>query len=182
MPVVINNELGEWARQVLKKNGVTSLRAAEGRTGIAYSTIKNLIDGRVVGEGSIMRFASSFGEDIVAALRLAGYHDLADLIEDILKGSPSHVKEQGVPGDGDAYAVWDHRSPSHVKEEREPYYADLEPELQYVMGLFKRILQSLPPGQMRDAYKERLRLTAEADLFLLTKRMELEEDREGSST
>jgi len=147
MPVDFNNKLGEWAREVLQKNGVTSLRAAESRSRIAYSTIKNLLDGKVVSEAIIIRFAHTFGEDIAAALRLAGYNDIA--------------------------GIFDHPKPRTswlVKETRSPYGEDPESDLSDILRLFKEIFQSLPPGRPSEAYKQRLRLQAETDLILLGER------------
>lgn len=76
MPVQYNNNLADWAKNVVKG---LSLRQVEIKTGVTYSTTKNILDGRVPEATILIRFAGAFGEDIPEVLRLGGYADIADL-------------------------------------------------------------------------------------------------------
>lgn len=71
-----NNGLAEWAKEVV---GSMTLRQAENKSGITYSTISNILHGRVPDAVLLIRFAAAFGKDIGEALRLAGYDDIAEL-------------------------------------------------------------------------------------------------------
>lgn len=97
-----NAELGEWVKRTLEENGGLSLRQAEQRTKISYMTIKGLIEGRQVNAETILRFASAFQKEIPYALRLAGYHDLAELwAQKESAPSPQSPPEASDPEDAD---------------------------------------------------------------------------------
>jgi hypothetical protein len=78
MRVRWNTELAEWARGVV---GDRSLRQAEIRTGISHMTVKSILEGRQPSAETLIRFAAAFDEDVAAALRLAGYEDIAEVWE-----------------------------------------------------------------------------------------------------
>ena len=71
----------EWVKRVLEERGVTSARQAEKCTGISYGTIQSTINGRIPSAETVIRFAAAYREDVPAALRLAGYEDIAELWE-----------------------------------------------------------------------------------------------------
>ena len=60
-----------------------SLRQVENKTKITYSTIKNLLDGKVPAAQHVLRFANAFHVSPKEALRVAGYTDLVDLVVDM---------------------------------------------------------------------------------------------------
>jgi hypothetical protein len=78
MPVRFNNALAEWVDSLI---GEHSLRQAEIKTRIPFTTLANMKSGRIPTAETIIRFASAYGENVPAALRLAGYDDIADAWE-----------------------------------------------------------------------------------------------------
>ncbi len=89
MRVRWNEALADWAKSVV---GDRSLRQLEIKTGISHMTIRALLDGRQPSPETIIRFASAFEEDVAAALRLAGYEDLAETWE--TGAAPQVVRER----------------------------------------------------------------------------------------
>jgi len=78
MGVRHNNELALWAKELI---GDMSLRQVEIRTGVSYATISSLVQGRNPNADTVIRFARGFQQDVPAALRLAGYEDIAKIWE-----------------------------------------------------------------------------------------------------
>lgn len=78
MPVRVNNRLAEWVSRV---KGERSTRQVEIKTGVSYATVSAMLNGRTPSAETIIRFARAFGEDVPAALRLAGFEDIADMWE-----------------------------------------------------------------------------------------------------
>jgi len=78
-----DEKIEEWTRAVLARYGIKSARQAEIRARglVTFSTIQNMMNGRRVTEGVVIRFAHVFKEDIPGALRVFGHEDIADLWE-----------------------------------------------------------------------------------------------------
>ena len=146
MAVQYNNNLADWARKI---TGELSLRQVEIKTGVTYSTVKNILDGRVPEATILIRFAGAFGEDITKVLRLAGYDDIALLWE-----NGKSQSEGSAPGSGEYHPD------------------DIPPELLNVYGLHGQVYNHLPFGRAREKYIEKLRATAESDWELLVAREE----------
>ncbi len=135
-----NNNLIDWVEGVLSKHDNPSLRAVEKRTGIAYSTVKGLIEGRQANAETIIRFAEAYGESVAEALQTAGYDDIAKM--------------------------WRERNGAEEMT-REPIYDDLPPELQRVYGMHGKVFNAMPPGKVRDKYIESLMADDEAYLAMI---------------
>lgn len=88
MPVRVNNELAEWVASV---KGNRSSRQVEIKTGVSYATVAAMLNGRTPSAETIIRFARAFAEDVPAALRLAGYDDIAEMWE--TGAAPTQVAE-----------------------------------------------------------------------------------------
>lgn len=89
MPVRYNDGLAEWVNRLVAGH---SLRQVEIRTRVPFTTIGAMKQGRTPNADTIIRFASAFGEDVAAALRLAGYDDIAEVWE---KGAaPAPAREE----------------------------------------------------------------------------------------
>lgn len=80
MPVKYRTEMAGWAESILKERGLT-LRMAEIATGVSYTTINNIVKGRVPEPTILIRFAAGMGQDVAGALRLAGLDDIAQMWE-----------------------------------------------------------------------------------------------------
>ena len=78
MPVRVNTKLAEWVEEV---KGNLSTRQVEIKAGISYATVSAMLNGRTPSAETIIRFARAFGKDVPAALRLAGYEDIAEMWE-----------------------------------------------------------------------------------------------------
>jgi hypothetical protein len=94
MPVTISEEFAAWVRSVLDSHHVKSLRQAEIRTRISYSTVGHMLNGRVPESGTFIRFASAYGEDVPAALRIAGFRDIATVWETGAAPVPEETRER----------------------------------------------------------------------------------------
>jgi transcriptional regulator with XRE-family HTH domain len=79
----LNNNLADWITGIVTKPDGTrlTLRQVEAKTGIPYSTVKALLDGRNVSPETIIRFAEAFHVSIPEGLRLAGFEDIAEIWE-----------------------------------------------------------------------------------------------------
>jgi transcriptional regulator with XRE-family HTH domain len=79
----LNNNLANWITGIVTKPDGTrlTLRQVEAKTGIPYSTVKALLDGRNVSPETIIRFAEAFHVSIPEGLRLAGFDDIAEIWE-----------------------------------------------------------------------------------------------------
>jgi len=65
----------------MAEHGIVTLRQAQIRTGVAHTTIQDILRGRQPGSETVIRLASGFGEDVAVALRLAGHEDIAEVWE-----------------------------------------------------------------------------------------------------
>lgn len=129
-----------------------TLRAVENKTKIPYSTVHNIINGRIPEPDNLMKFADAFGADVRSVLRMVGYDYVANIIEKSAK-------------DFDAQRT----------EEREPFHDDLPPDLQRVYAFIGRVSNELPPGKARDAYLKSLEADAESRLAAIEERLEREQ-------
>jgi len=68
-----SEEFGSWVRGV---KGRDSLRAADLKTGVSYTTISNMELGKVPEMETVVKFAVGYQQDVNAALELAGYDPL----------------------------------------------------------------------------------------------------------
>lgn len=75
------DDFAKWVRRVLDEHNVKSSRQAEVRSKVSFATIQNMLNGRVPEATIVIRFAAAYGEDVGAALRLAGYDDIAGVWE-----------------------------------------------------------------------------------------------------
>ena len=71
-----------------------SLRQIELKTGISYSTVKGLLEGRQPNAETLIRFANAYHVAVPDALRLAGYVDIADVWE---RGAYQHPADDVTP-------------------------------------------------------------------------------------
>lgn len=78
MAVRGDNAFGEWLRGLMDKHRLT-LRGARARTGMAHTTLQDLLYGRRPTVETVVRIARGFHEDVPNALRLAGYDEFADM-------------------------------------------------------------------------------------------------------
>jgi hypothetical protein len=93
----INNRLAEWAAALRTQpdGSELSYRQIENRTGVHYSTVKNIIEGRAVNAGDVILFAQGFGQDVPTALRIAEYPEIAEIWE--TGAAPQQFDDQADP-------------------------------------------------------------------------------------
>lgn len=68
-----SEEFGAWVRRV---KGADSLRQADLKTGVSYTTISNMELGKVPEMETVVKFARGYQQDANEALTLAGYDPL----------------------------------------------------------------------------------------------------------
>ncbi len=165
-----NNNLAEWAKSLV---GILSLRQAEYKTGVSYSTIQNIIIGRKVGAESIIRFARGFHQDIPTALRMAGYDDIAEMWE-----GGVHIEDEVEPRFKAPKEP--HTPPPDVENMEQPFPPENDPVMQDTFGYLGRVAKTIPPGPAREAYLASLRANADANREFLRKMTEDKVDKKKS--
>ena len=87
-----NNDFGEWLAWLMEDRGITSSRQVTNRTDVSHTTIEDIVKrGRRPTLETAIKVALGFGEDVVAAVRRAGYDEIADAME---RGSMPVPKEE----------------------------------------------------------------------------------------
>lgn len=111
MTAPYNNAFGEWLKKIFEEHHITSSRQARPRTGIAHTTLEDILKGRQPNVVTTLKIAKGFNLNVEEALRKAGHDEVAALWKgrDNLE-TRSEIREQRV-----SYLIPDDMS----EEERE---------------------------------------------------------------
>lgn len=101
MAVEQNNKLAKWLAEAIAERGGLTLRQVEVRTGVSYSTVNNVLNGRVPDAATLILLGDGLGQDsqsIASVLRIAGHDRMAEVWEKHTSGTPIVMEDRNRHG------------------------------------------------------------------------------------